>query len=52
MFKVVSLFFIISIFSVAQANETVEFETAQELLTVMEVDIVNVRWLWGYVANR
>ncbi|CAK3801733.1 MULTISPECIES: DUF2059 domain-containing protein [Vibrio] len=38
MFKVVSLFLSISIFSVAQANETVEFETAQELLTVMEVD--------------
>ncbi len=35
MFKVVSLFLSISIFSAAQANETVEFETAQELLTVI-----------------
>lgn len=38
MFKVVSLFLSILIFSVAQANETVEFETAQKLLTVIEVD--------------
>ncbi|NOH32525.1 DUF2059 domain-containing protein [Vibrio chagasii] len=38
MFKVFSLFLSIFIFSVAQANETVEFETAQKLLTVIEVD--------------
>ncbi|MCG9694318.1 DUF2059 domain-containing protein [Vibrio sp. Isolate22] len=38
MFKVFSLFLSILIFSVAQANETVEFETAQKLLTVIEVD--------------
>ncbi len=38
MLKVFSLFLSIFIFSVAQANETVEFETAQKLLTVIEVD--------------